>query len=151
MTPIRYGIDDLDTIVQDEIKPRLSDKSIVLLNGPLGAGKTTLMRNLLASYGVQGPIVSPTFSYVQTYENNAGEVFHHFDLYRLQNEDSFFALGLDQFLAEKEALSFIEWPEVIFPWLKNTALISEAITLILSYDIDDQAKRSIEIVASEQK
>lgn len=78
---------------------------IVLLEGPLGAGKTTLVRGALASFGHEGSVRSPSFNLVQEYTLGERTVVHA-DLYRL---DSASGLGLDSDYAD--AILFVEWPD----------------------------------------
>jgi tRNA threonylcarbamoyladenosine biosynthesis protein TsaE len=81
----------------------------VCLNGPLGAGKSTLARALVRTLTTpHEDVPSPTFTLVQFY---AGERFPlaHFDLYRLERADEAFEIGLDEALEEGAAV--IEWPE----------------------------------------
>lgn len=77
---------------------------VVLLSGPLGAGKTTLVRGYLASLGWQGPVRSPTFSILAEYETDPPVV--HADLFRLES-----AAGLGLAEATERAVVLIEWPE----------------------------------------
>src|SRR5215469_15596709 len=81
----------------------------VCLNGPLGAGKSTLARALVrALTSPHEDVPSPTFTLVQFY---AGRRFPlaHFDLYRLERADEAFEIGLDEALEEGAAV--VEWPE----------------------------------------
>jgi len=78
------------------------------LQGPLGAGKTTLCRELLSQLGYRGKVKSPSYSLIESYQTNQLLV-HHIDAYRLKSgEES--ELGLESFLAER-ALILIEWVE----------------------------------------
>ena len=79
------------------------------LSGPLGAGKTTLVRGLLRQLGVRGPIRSPSFTLVEVYPFDDYDVFH-FDFYRLDSKEQALALGLGDYFTP-EAISLVEWPE----------------------------------------
>lgn len=92
-----------------ELSRRLVPGDVVLIEGELGAGKTTLVRGAARALGVQGPVSSPTFTIGQRY---AGRVpVAHLDLYRLSD------LGQeeDELLAEylrADTITFVEWPGV---------------------------------------
>ncbi len=99
-----------------EIAALAEDGDVIALSGELGTGKTTFARAFLREWGVREEIPSPTFTLVQTYELEAGTVWH-FDLYRLENPDD--ALELDIEDAFTEGISLIEWPENLgayLPW-----------------------------------
>lgn len=90
---------------------------VLTFEGTLGAGKTTLIQQILALKGVKQSVTSPTFTYVQTYHNAAGETFCHFDLYRLSSLQEFLAAGFDELLYAPNSWCLIEWPELIMPLL----------------------------------
>lgn len=81
---------------------------VVTLSGPLGVGKTTLVRGTLAALGHQGEVPSPTFAIVQPYDALDLPVAHA-DLYRIEQPGELDELGLDDFLVDGALL--VEWPE----------------------------------------
>jgi tRNA threonylcarbamoyladenosine biosynthesis protein TsaE len=113
-----FGYHDINEIAHKLVE--LMDRyHIFTFSGPLGAGKTTLVRSMLEAKGIKGPITSPTFTYVNVYQNDKGERFNHFDLYRIGHIDEFLAAGFDEFLHMPNSWSFIEWPAVIEPILEG--------------------------------
>lgn len=82
---------------------------VIALLGDLGAGKTEFARAFIrALTDPDEDVPSPTFTLVQTYQGDGSEIWH-FDLYRLQNPEEIFELGIEEALTE--AISLIEWPE----------------------------------------
>ena len=81
---------------------------IITLSGPLSAGKTTLVRGLLAELGHQGEVPSPSFAIVQPYEDISVPVWH-IDLYRIEDASDVEELGLDDI--RYDGVLIIEWPE----------------------------------------
>jgi tRNA threonylcarbamoyladenosine biosynthesis protein TsaE len=83
---------------------------VIALSGPLGAGKTSIARGLLAALGLEGEAPSPSFAIVQPYEVPEVRLpVLHVDLYRIEDPDEAEELGLDD--ARYDALLLVEWPE----------------------------------------
>jgi len=94
-----------------KIAPLLSAPFVIALQGDIGTGKTTLVRALLQALNVRENIKSPTFSLVETYElPQINCDFHHFDLYRLEEEPSLTTLGFSDYFTPY-AICCIEWHE----------------------------------------
>lgn len=82
---------------------------VVLLTGPLGAGKTVFAQGLLRGLGVKGRVRSPTFTIVNEYPGPL--TAWHVDLYRLEDERDFAAIGGDELLLGGEGLVVVEWAD----------------------------------------
>lgn len=85
---------------------------LVVLRGEVGAGKTTLVKGIAAALGaaVEEDVTSPTFTLVHEYAGPKVRVYH-LDLYRLETERELATLGLDEMIAEPDALVLVEWGE----------------------------------------
>ncbi len=94
--------------------------TIIFLKGPLGAGKTTLVRGLLKSLGYSGPIKSPTYTLVECYEIQNKKIFH-FDLYRLNHSQELLDIGFEDYL-QADGVCLIEWPEKALDILPGATL-----------------------------
>jgi tRNA threonylcarbamoyladenosine biosynthesis protein TsaE len=86
------------------------DALAIAFHGPMGAGKTTLIRHLCHALGVSDRVNSPTFSLVNEYHGRDGIVVHHIDLYRLSGEEEAVHAGIGEVL-ESGGNCFVEWPE----------------------------------------
>lgn len=93
-----------------------SDHSTLLFTGDLGAGKTTLIKQLLASLGVAEEVTSPTYTLINEYKDEKDKSIYHLDLYRLDSIEEALEIGIEDILYNPN-LSLIEWPEVISPIL----------------------------------
>ena len=89
------------------LAPLLKPGDVVLLDGPLGAGKTTLVRGLLEALGHAGDVPSPSFAIVQPYDELAPPLWH-VDLYRIAHPSELAELGLDSILGD--GVLVVEWP-----------------------------------------
>ena len=111
-TFISHHPDDLIAIAQwfGEAFPT---PTVVLLEGGMGAGKTTLIRAICAHLGA-GDMSSPTFSIVNEYNGRNNCKMLHFDLYRLEHTHQALDIGFEEYL-HQNAYVFIEWPTVVRP------------------------------------
>lgn len=82
---------------------------VITFSGEIGTGKTTIIRTMLKSLGIQSSIKSPTFSLLESYSCMDFSV-HHFDLYRIHHEDELEYLGFRDYFTDK-SICCIEWPE----------------------------------------
>jgi len=132
-----YGLNDISKVVQ-YLRDTFMFCRVFAFYGPLGAGKTTLARELLRSCSISGAITSPTFTYLNVYKNDQGQKFYHFDLYRLSNLNDFLEAGFDEYLSDEESICLIEWPEIIESLLKQ-----KVCRVTIDYHRDSQ-KRSLQ-------
>ncbi|MFC2970007.1 tRNA (adenosine(37)-N6)-threonylcarbamoyltransferase complex ATPase subunit type 1 TsaE [Acidimangrovimonas pyrenivorans] len=92
------------------LAPRLRPGDVLLLDGPIGAGKTHFARALIqALLATPEDVPSPTFTLVQSYESADGNAIWHADLYRLTDPEEVIELGLDE--AFETAICLVEWPD----------------------------------------
>ena len=93
----------------------LEPRTVIHLDGPLGAGKTTLARALIQALVPGARVKSPTYALVETYAE-ASPPIHHLDLYRIVDPEELEFLGLRE-LADEGAAILVEWPERGLGWL----------------------------------
>lgn len=123
MMPACLFLPDAEATEQagERLAPLLRPGDLLLLEGPLGAGKTTLIRGLVRGLGGDpGEVCSPTFILRETYEVAGPQGIrrlHHLDLYRLRGkkQSPWQELGLDELLDDPEAVTAVEWPEDLPP------------------------------------
>ena len=102
-----------------EILKRKGEASfVVFLDGDLGTGKTTLVKEIIFALGVKEKVKSPTFTIIEPYELN-NENIYHVDLYRIIDPTELEIIGLREYLNESKAIIFIEWPEKSYGYLKK--------------------------------
>jgi len=112
MIPLRevFLPDEAATLaLGQELSESWRDGGLVFLHGDLGAGKTTLVRGLLAGLGWSGPVRSPSYALVNSYATRPP--VRHLDLYRVGSLDEALSLDLDALFAD--SLSLVEWPDVL--------------------------------------
>ena len=140
---ITFQQENIPALVRYYLIPQLKHFSIFTFQGPLGAGKTTIIKELLKQCNIKKTITSPTFSYVNSYKNNKNITFYHFDLYRIDSIETFYFLGLNEYFYKKYSLSLLEWPEVINPILLEKDLEPSVFPIILEYNSTDICQRNV--------
>ena len=118
-------ITDLKSIIST-ILQEASTRKIWCFYGDLGAGKTTLIKEIGTYLGVEEGITSPTYSLVNEYEylnlqTNILNAIYHLDLYRLKSLEEALDIGIEEYL-DANAYCFIEWPTLIEPILPEEVL-----------------------------
>lgn len=114
------NIDEINKIAK-EIIDLFGSNKVFLFNGKMGAGKTTLIKAISETMGVDQTVNSPTFSIVNEYESDKGEIIYHFDCYRIKNIKEALDLGAEEYLYSGN-YCFIEWAENIAPILPDSAV-----------------------------
>lgn len=92
---------------------------VVLLIGPLGAGKTVLAKGIARGLGIEEPVASPTYTIISEYRADS-RLLHHVDLYRIEGREQLENLGLDDIIAGTGYV-LVEWGEKIEGWLAAPA------------------------------
>lgn len=111
MKKIDYPLGNINRIAARIIENAKSKR--LAFYAPMGAGKTTLIKGLVAELGSLDTVSSPTFGLVNEYHDDKGEVLaYHFDFYRLEDEMEAMDMGLEDYL-HSDAWIFMEWPEKI--------------------------------------
>ena len=103
--------------------------------GKMGAGKTTFIKALCCSLGVEEQVSSPTFSLVNEYRGSVEKTIFHFDFYRIETETEAYDIGLEEYL-DSGNYCFIEWPD------KIDSLLPPSFVLIKIKELE--GKREIE-------
>jgi tRNA threonylcarbamoyladenosine biosynthesis protein TsaE len=103
--------------------------NVLHLSGELGTGKTSLVRGLLRALGVQGPVKSPTYAWVEPYSISRLDLYH-FDFYRFDKKNEWLSSGLREYF-RPDAACIVEWPE-----RAGAALPPPDLAIRLSYEGD---------------
>ncbi len=131
-----------DTIdFAEKFASSLSVGDIVVLTGELGSGKTKFVQGVLKHFNMEDEISSPTFTIVNEYTSDKTNVYH-FDVYRLEDSDEFYAMGGDEYFSK--GICLIEWGEMI-----EDILPKPYIKIIFSKDEENSDYRKLEILKVE--
>ncbi len=117
--------------VAEEVIARLDGRSIVAFRAPMGAGKTTLIAEIVAALGSEDNVTSPTFALVNQYVTSDGHSIYHFDFYRIDRVEEAFDMGYEEYFFSGE-LCLIEWPEKI-----EELLPDDVMTVTIHIDSED--------------
>ena len=113
------------------------DKKNVLFYAEMGAGKTTLIKEIIKQLGVADNVSSPTFSLVNEYISDKNELIYHFDFYRIEDETEALDIGIEDYFY-KDAWCFMEWPQNIESFLPENAIA-------VNIEIIDEETRRVKI------
>ena len=131
-----------DTIdFAEKFASSLSIGDIIVLTGELGSGKTKFVQGVLKYFNMEDEISSPTFTIVNEYTSDKTNVYH-FDVYRLEDSDEFYAMGGDEYFSK--GICLIEWGEMI-----EDILPKPYTKIIFSKDEKNTDYRKLEILKVE--
>ena len=112
--------DDLPDVAEAVIEA-LGRRTVVAFRGEMGAGKTTLIREIAAQLGATDTVTSPTFAIVNQYKGKGGRRIHHFDFYRINDVREAYDFGYEEYFYSGD-LCLVEWPEKIEQLLPDNVM-----------------------------
>lgn len=127
------SLEELDKVAEAVIEA-LDGRTVVALDAPMGAGKTTLVSRIAEYLGSEDDVTSPTFAIVNQYEGR--RTIYHFDMYRIDKIEEALDFGSEEYLSSGE-LCLVEWPE------KIEALLPEDTMVVKIEILSDTARRFI--------
>lgn len=113
------SLEELDKAAEAVIE-NLNGRTVVALDAPMGAGKTTLVSRIAALLGAEDDVTSPTFAIVNQYEGQ--RTIYHFDMYRIERIEEALDFGSEEYLSSGE-LCLVEWPEKIEALLPDDTMV----------------------------
>lgn len=113
MLELTYSLNELPAIAQ-AIVNKFSTPGVVAIYAPMGAGKTTLIKQICAALDVRQVVSSPTFSIINEYYSDALQApIYHFDFYRLKSIHEAIDIGVEDYFNQDQTFCFVEWPELV--------------------------------------
>lgn len=129
-----YTLSEIETVATN-LLTHLTSK-VILVNGEMGAGKTTMIKSLCKALNSSDLVSSPTFSLINEYRTANNEPLYHFDCYRIESEEEAYDFGAEEYLYSGH-LCFIEWSENI------TSLLPEESNALMIEKIDATTRKII--------
>jgi len=114
------GLKELGNVAK-EIIHFAGDCSLWLFDGDLGAGKTTLIKEICLNLGIRDNVTSPTFSLINEYQDKDGKAYYHCDFYRIRNEDEALNIGLEEYFSSGSNC-LVEWPAKVKALIPDKAV-----------------------------
>ena len=109
-----FKLNDVDALAKE--LSTLIGHSIILFDGSMGMGKTTLIKAFCKQLNVIDTVSSPTFSLINEYKTKDGKSIYHFDCYRIETPEEAYDFGAEEYL-DSGSICLIEWAEKIQPLL----------------------------------
>ncbi|MFI3321735.1 MAG: tRNA (adenosine(37)-N6)-threonylcarbamoyltransferase complex ATPase subunit type 1 TsaE [Rikenellaceae bacterium] len=138
------NLNDLSGVAREIIGMLLESEKesrVVLFHGEMGAGKTTLIREMCEAAGVEDTVTSPTFAIVNEYATTDNQPIYHFDFYRIESLREVYDLGYEEYFFSGN-LCLVEWPSKIDPIIDEIRK-SDGVCEI-SIEVDERENRIIE-------
>lgn len=135
---ITYCLKELPTVAAKIIE--FVKNKTLLFYADMGAGKTTLIKEIIKQLHVSDTVNSPTFSLVNEYISTNDELIYHFDFYRIEDENEALDIGIDDYFY-KNAWCFVEWPQ-------NVENLLPLDTVSIHIDIINESTRKLTIKLS---
>lgn len=127
-------------LIGKKFAEKLKKGDVIVLTGELGSGKTKFTGGVLEHFGLENEISSPTFNIVNEYISKNINIYH-FDVYRLEDEDEFYAIGGEEYF--DKGICLIEWGEMIESVLPKKYI---HITFNRNYENDDSREIVFEYI-----
>ena len=127
-------------LIGKKFAEKLKKGDVIVLTGELGSGKTKFTEGVLEYFGLENDISSPTFNIVNEYISKNINIYH-FDVYRLEDEDEFYAIGGEEYF--DKGICLIEWGEMIESVLPKKYI---HITFNRNYENDDSREIVFEYI-----
>ncbi len=127
-------------LIGKKFAEKLKKGDVIVLTGELGSGKTKFTEGVLEYFGLENEISSPTFNIVNEYISKNINIYH-FDVYRLEDEDEFYAIGGEEYF--DKGVCLIEWGEMIESVLPKKYI---HITFNRNYENDDSREIVFEYI-----
>ncbi len=128
--------DELPEVARAVIES-IGRRTVIAFRGEMGAGKTTLIRAIVAEMGATDTVTSPTFAIVNQYKGSGNRRIHHFDFYRINDIREAYDFGYEEYFYSGD-LCLVEWPEKI-----EQLLPDDVMTVCIS--VDGETGRTFEI------
>lgn len=135
------SIDDIQHAAKWVIE-QAGENHIICFYGPMGAGKTTLIKAVCEQLGVTDSVVSPTFAIINEYSDGNGNPIYHFDFYRINKIEEVYDFGYEEYFYSTQGTCLIEWPELVEDILPLENVVRFKISL------DDRQGRVIDKLAT---
>jgi tRNA threonylcarbamoyladenosine biosynthesis protein TsaE len=140
-----FSVNTIDSLkdVAVELLSLLKENQVIALEGQIGAGKTTLVQQILRSMGIDELDGSPTYSLINQYESPFFGSVYHLDLYRLNDLEEVFDIGVEELLYQK-CICLIEWPEKMMELLPDNTIwvylrVEEDLSRTITIKNDDKS------------